>query len=69
MFKIGETLKIRTFGGKVVDRTLVDEAHGRVYVCTEVEFAAAARENREPLSLGFPSVDVVQNADRSDEAE
>jgi hypothetical protein len=30
-----------------------------VYLCNESEFVAAESENREPVAVGFPIVDVI----------
>lgn len=58
--KPGSMVKVVEYGGEVVERTIVSRENGVTYVCRPDEWAAARREGREPVSVGFLSDDVVQ---------
>lgn len=50
---MGQTVKVQeAFDLKAVKRVVAAD-HRNVYVCTDEEFKAAAREKREPICIGF----------------
>jgi len=59
MFKYGEIVKVHTFRDGIVIRRVVGTAPGTVHLCNESEFVAAEKENRKPVAVGFPLVDIV----------
>ena len=56
----GGSVRLKTYGGKVVSRRVVDVRERSVIVTTKEEFEAAAKEKREPICIGFPLSDVVK---------
>lgn len=63
MFTRGEVVKVLTFMDGIVTRRVVGETASTVFLCNESEFQSAARDGREPTSIGFPIGDVIQNAE------
>ncbi len=56
----GDAIRVKTYGGRVIDRRLV-EVRGRVaVVTTDEEYQAAKKEKREPICIGFPLSDVTK---------
>jgi hypothetical protein len=64
----GALIKVRAYGGK--ELTVSCEAvQGRtVVVTTEQERESAAKEQREPICLGFPLADVIEVVKREKRA-
>jgi hypothetical protein len=56
----GDIIRVRTYGGQVVSRRVVDVRKRVVLISTEDECKKAAIEKREPICLGFPIADVVE---------
>ena len=56
----GDLVRVRAFGGEVLERRVVDDLGKHVVVCSEAEFRRAAAEHREPQGIGFPKSDVVE---------
>lgn len=54
----GQSVTLLSAGG-LIKRVVVDILDGIVLVCREEEFVAAARECRDPISIGFPFEDIV----------
>jgi hypothetical protein len=50
----------------IVERRVTGETAGTVFLCNESEFQSARIEGREPISIGFPIVDVVENPDNAE---
>jgi hypothetical protein len=68
-FVSGQILEVKTFGGAVVKRRLVRVFDGFAAVTTAEEWAAAEKEGRDPVCIGFPLSDVSadrQNASHED---
>jgi hypothetical protein len=57
----GDQIKLWAFGGKQIVRRFVEERGGSVLICSQEEYDLALREGREPLCIGFPSEDVIEN--------
>lgn len=49
----GDWVMVRAYGGEVLRRRLAAENDRLVYVCTDDEYEAATREDREPNAVGF----------------
>jgi len=58
---VGTTVKLLAFGNEVITRRVVEVRPGVVYVCREDEYERAARERREPITVGFASADVLES--------
>lgn len=56
----GDLIQLKTYGGQVVERRVVDVRERSVIVTTKKEYETAAREKREPICIGFPLSDVVE---------
>jgi hypothetical protein len=56
----GSTVKLRAYGGEIIERRIVAVRGNTVAVCKDEEYQAAQREGREPLSVGFPLSAVVE---------
>jgi hypothetical protein len=54
-------VKLLAFGHEVITRRVVEVRPGVVYVCREDEYERAARERREPITVGFASADVLES--------
>ena len=58
---IGKVVKVRLYGGDIVDRRVIGTRPHGIVICTESEYQAAKREGREPSGLVFPrAVDAVR---------
>jgi len=58
IFKSGTAVRVRAYGGEILERKVVKDLGRSVVVCTEDEFRRAQREQREPDGVGFPRSDV-----------
>lgn len=56
----GDLIRVKTYGGKVEARRVVDVRERLVIVTTKEEYETAAREQRKPVCIGFPLVDVIE---------
>lgn len=59
MRRPGELVTVRDFEGRPLIRRIVAIQGDVLLVCTDEEYAAAKRENRTPLSIGFRAAYVV----------
>lgn len=57
--QIGDTVRLKAYGGEIIERRVVAVEGDTVAVCTDQEYAQAAKEGREPLSVGFKREYVV----------
>ena len=55
----GDVVKIRVFGGDVVERVVIEERETVVVACKPDEYRQAAQEGRKPQGVGFPLEDVL----------
>lgn len=60
--KRGQKVKVRVYGGAVVERRVAETTDRLIYVTAEEEYQAARREGREPNAVGFPRDAVLQSA-------
>jgi hypothetical protein len=51
-FEPGQTVKVITHGGDVLDRIVVTDLGRTVVVCSKAEYEAAASEKRQPEGVG-----------------
>jgi hypothetical protein len=51
--KAGDKVRVRAYGGVVLERRAVRADERMVYVTTEQEYRAALREGRKPDAVGF----------------
>jgi hypothetical protein len=58
---IGQTVKVRVFGGEEADLIVVQENSTHVNVCTQKELAKAKKEKRQPMLVGFQIGYVITN--------
>jgi hypothetical protein len=56
----GDTVRVRTYGGKIVTRRLVEVRDRVALVTTDEELQRANKEGREPVCIGFPVEDIVE---------
>lgn len=52
-------IKLRAFGGKHIVRRFVRRKNGSVLICSDEEYRLAIREGRQPLCVGFPLSEVL----------
>lgn len=57
---IGKEVTLNAYGNRTIKRVLVAVEKGVLYVCKTEEFEAAAREDREPICIGFRLEDLVE---------
>ena len=50
----GSKVKVREFGGGVIERRVVADKGAKVVICNEKEYQAAKEQGREPEGIGFP---------------
>jgi len=55
----GQRIKVRAFGGKVLDRRVVGVRDGFVLICSDEEYSNASSEQRPPSCVGFPESAIV----------
>lgn len=56
----GQVVTVRLYGGETGVRRVVADKGAVVVICSEGEYANAKREKREPVGLGFPRQDVLE---------
>ncbi len=56
--KRGDLVKVKAFENKVYTRRLVSVESGIAVITTSEEYELAAKEQREPVCIGFPASDV-----------
>ncbi len=64
----GSLVQVRVYGGQVVTRRLVEVRGQIALISTDEECESAAREQREPICIGFPLSDVVKVVERKTQA-
>ena len=57
----GAIVKVRAFGGQELVRRLVGLNGQTALICSDQEYEAAQRENREPVCVGFPLSDILES--------
>ena len=55
----GQTVTVCLYGGETAPRRVLADRGDVIVICSEEEFQAAQREEREPSGLGFPRQDVI----------
>jgi hypothetical protein len=55
----GQIVRVRLFGGAIAPRRVIVDRGNIVVICSEEEYRAAEKEDREPIGLGFPRIDVI----------
>lgn len=56
----GDSVRVQAYGGEQLVRRVVEVKGDVVLICRDEEFQAAAKEGREPVSIGFKTKDVVE---------
>jgi len=56
----GDMVRVKAYGGKVIARRVVEVRERSVAVTTKEEYDAAAKEQREPICIGFPLSDILE---------
>jgi hypothetical protein len=56
----GDLVKVKAYGGQMIVRRVVEVRERSVILTTKEEYETAAREKREPICIGFPLSDVVE---------
>ena len=51
--EIGDLIRLRAYGDKVIVRRVVHIEDGVVVICRDEEYQAAQREGRQPVAVGF----------------
>jgi len=59
MRRTGDWVAVRDFEGTALKRRIVGIQGDVLLVCTDEEYAAAKREKRTPVSIGFRAVYIV----------
>lgn len=57
---VGEKIKLRAFGGEIIERILVRDCGDVVEITREDEYIKAQNENRLPVVVGFKKADMVR---------
>ncbi|MBI2852335.1 MAG: hypothetical protein HYX84_04450 [Chloroflexi bacterium] len=57
--KVGQTIKLRAYGGEELSRLVVRVDKDVVVVCRLDEYEKAKKEGREPVAVGFRLRDVI----------
>ena len=58
--KAGDLVKVRAFGGLELVRRLIELRERKAVLTTDEELKRAKEENREPIQVGFPLVDITE---------
>lgn len=56
----GKSVRLRAYGGEIIERVAVDLRGAMVYVCKVEEYEQAIRESRTPVSIGFRISDITE---------
>lgn len=59
IMKVGEAVKVRTYGDKELIRYVIHIDKDIVVVCSPDEYKLAKSEGREPIGVGFRLKDVI----------
>lgn len=51
---VGMRVNVAEYGGKVLERRVLEDNGERVVICPEDEYFAASREGRKPVGISFP---------------
>lgn len=57
--KPGDMIRLKAYGGKVIERRVVTVRYPKVYVCTEEIYRMAQMTGKRPLCVGFNMCDIV----------
>ena len=52
--KVGELINVEDWEGKILRRRVVDICGNLVFVCTDEELQVSIKEQREPITVGWP---------------
>lgn len=55
----GASVKVRLYGGEIVERVVWDEEDGVVYLCSRDCYARKLAGDPEARPIGFPAEDVL----------
>lgn len=58
-YRIGDAVRVRTFGGRTADLVVVGYSDEALAVCKPIEFERAQLEHRKPFAVGFRYKDVM----------
>lgn len=58
--KVGDKVIVRTYSGSLVTRRVAAETDEGILICTEEEYLAAAKEQREPQGIGWPKDHILE---------
>jgi len=61
----GQVVNVRLYGGTTAPRRVLADRGDVVVICSEEEYQAAQKEEREPRGLGFPRIDVIGSRNES----
>ena len=56
----GNIVRLRAYGGEVLERVVAGFKGKTVLICTEAEYERAKKEAREPEAIGWPADDVLE---------
>jgi len=67
--KYGDIVRLQAYGGREIERRVVDVDYRRgvVCICKEDEFKKSQSMGLEPVCVGFKFQDVVEKVDRKEE--
>ena len=66
-FQRGQIVKVKAYGGEMLERRVVADLGRTVVICNEEEYQTANRGGRQPEGVGFPRADILQQAESAPE--
>jgi len=63
--KPGQMIRLRAYGGQIIERRLVRLDKNTLVVCRPEEYDAAQSERREPIVVGFHIEDAVGTSEEA----
>jgi hypothetical protein len=64
--QLGDLVRVRAFGGKELVRRLFDIRGSVALICCDEEYQKAIKEKRDPICIGFPLSDVIDQKTKPD---
>jgi hypothetical protein len=57
--QIGEVVRVKEYGGRVIERRVIADRGNRIVVCCNDEYHRAGLEGRQPDGIAFSKIAVV----------
>lgn len=55
----GKIVTLVAFGGKLIQRRVVEDRGSVILICRDEEYQSASVEKRPPITVGFPRTSVI----------